>query len=527
MGILSLNLGNPTGFECFRAQTGNTLANPSVELSMALLGARSDAGEFVNSHSAMKVPTLLSGINLLSNDISSLPLYLMIRTKNGPQMAISHPLFRILHDAWSEEITAREGLEHTVRMLITTGNFYNVLNLDSAGNIVSIVPLYAPNVIVRRMTTDEAARLPVGESTLLFEYHDPFTGAHTVYPSDRVWRGQIGSQYGIMGESPLLHGREAIGTALAADKASAKLFKQGAITDAYFSSDIGQDLKPDEWKKLIEAWGDGTKGAYLKKVLPPGVKLNQLSLVNAATTQFIERAKASGLDMCRILNIPASILDANEKGDTYAASESQRRWYVDHTLRPWLVLLQQSINLRCLSTAERNKYYCEFNTDALLDADLQSRIDAAVKLVNAGIISRNEVRKAEGYNAAPGLDTFLVQSNNMGTVNPDGTISPAQKETFSESGTSKPAKQALLDKMVRASAERVVRREQKSKKYDAEFAAETMCISLEAASEYTAKRQSGEIPDENAAKVLAEFALALDQPTTDTVIEDYNEATEV
>jgi HK97 family phage portal protein len=507
-------------WQAFRADS--TLANPSVELSMALLGARSDAGEIVNTRSAMKVPTLLAGINLLANDISSLPLYANVRTKTGPQMAISHPLFRILHDAWSEEITAREGLEHTVRMLISTGNFYNVLNLDGDGNIQSICPLYAPNVIVRRMTTDEAAKLPVGESTLIFQYHDPFTGAMTLYPSYQIWRGSIGSQYGLLGESPLLHGREAIGTALAADKASAKLFRQGALTDGYFSSEPGQDLSPAEWKKLVAAWGQGTDGAFKKLVLPPGVKFNPMTLVNAAQAQFVERSKASALDMCRILNIPASILDANEKGDTYAASESQRRWYVDHTLRPWLVLLQQSINLRCFSPQERNKYYVEFNTDALLDADLQSRIDAAVKLVNAGVISRNEVRKAEGYNAAPGLDIFLVQSNNMGTVNPDGTISPAQKETFSEPGTEQPAKQAKLERMVRASAERVIRREMKSKKYDAGFVAESMCMSLEAASEYVAKRQSGEISDEKAVDILSEYALALDEPTTRPTVEEEN-----
>jgi hypothetical protein len=178
--------------------------------------------------------------------------------------------------------------------------------------------------------------------------------------------------------------------------------------------------------------------------------------------------------------------------------------------------------LRCFSPQERNKYYVEFNTDALLDADLQSRIDAAVKLVNAGVISRNEVRKAEGYNAAPGLDIFLVQSNNMGTVNPDGTISPAQKETFSEPGTQQPAKQAKLERMVRASAERVIRREQKSKKYDAGFVAESMCMSLEAAGEYVAKRQSGEISDEKAVDILSEYALALDEPTTRPTVEEEN-----
>jgi HK97 family phage portal protein len=482
-----------------------------------LFGGHTASGEYVDSRSALKVPTLLSGINLLANDISSLPLYLFVRTKNGPQMAISHPLFRILHDAWSEEITAREGIEHTIRMLVTTGNFYNLLNLDSAGNVTSIVPLYSPNVTARRLADPEAAKLPAGESTLVFDYTDPCTGARSTYFNSQIWRGATGSTYGLIGESSLAHAKDAVGTAIAADRANGSLFKNGTFTSGYFQSDA-QDPSAEEWRQLVEAWRQSTRDAGKIPVLPPGVKFNRMELLNAVQAQFIERAKQSSLDMCRLLNIPASILDANEKGDTYAASESQRRWYVDHTLRPWLVLLQQSINLRCLSKAERDKYYSEFNTDALLDADLQSRIDAAVKLVAAGVINRNEVRKAEGYNAAPGLDVFLVQSNNMGTVNPDGSISPAQRETFTEPGTAKPTKQAMkLERMVQASADRVIRREQKSKKYEPEFVAESMLISLEAAKEYCAKRESGEIADDQAAQVLAEFALALEGITEDEI----------
>src|SRR6185437_11051130 len=231
----------------FFADTTFSLTQPAVYLN--LLGGTSWSGEFVTPARALQVPILLAGINLLANDISSLPLYLNVRTSKGVQYAISHPLFRILHDAWSEELTAREGLEHTIRSLITTGNFYNLLNMDDAGNIQSITPLFAPAVLPRRLSDEEMAKLPNETSNLAFVYDDPSltNGGRKLYLNSQIWRGSIASKYGILGESPLHHGRESIGLSLAASKASGKLFAQGSLNDGYFNADPGQDLSPDEW----------------------------------------------------------------------------------------------------------------------------------------------------------------------------------------------------------------------------------------------------------------------------------------
>jgi HK97 family phage portal protein len=497
----------------FLAEDTFSLTQPAVYLN--LNGGSSWAGEFVTPRRAQQVPTLLAGINLLANDISSLPLYLNVRTNKGVQMAISHPLFRILHDAWSEEITAREGLEFTVRSLICTGNFYNLLDTDGSGNISSITPLFASAVTPRRLTAQQMQKLPRETSNLVFDYDDPTGAGRKTYLNSQIWRGAIASPYGIIGESSLHHGRDSIGLALAADKASGKLFSQGSLNDGYFGADPGQDLNPGEWQKLVDAWSSGTDGAYKKLVLPPGVKFNPLTLINAQQSQFVERLQREDLNMARLLGIPASILDANEQGDTYAASESQRRWYVDHSLKPFLVLLQQSINLRCLSEDERNKYFAEFNTDALLDADLASRYEGYSKALASGWMTRNEVRRAEGLNPLPGLDVPLVQSNNMGTVNPDGSISPAQRESFTETVTTPPAKQAQIEKIIRASAERIARKEAKSGKFDAEFVAEVLCVPAAQATAYCADRTAGKITTEQAVEYLVQLAIGeLDEAET-------------
>jgi len=473
-----------TNFDKIPAPETNIKAALTRETAPALfteiLHRTTHSGEHVNFHNVSKVPTALGAINLLANDISSLPLRLFVRTSKGPQYAVSHPLFRILHDAWSNEMTAREGMEYTVRMLITTGNYFNLLKIGPKG-ISSIIPLFAPNMSGREFLDD------AGNSSIVWDYVDPITGKVSIIPDSLIWRGHVNASRSLMGESSLMICRETVGTALAAAKASAHLFKQGTITDGYFSADPGMDLSSDDWKDLIKTWANGASGAYRKLVLPPGIKLNKIDLLNAVTAQFIERMQHSDLEICRILNIPASILDASlHASKPYEATESQRRWYVDHTLRPYLVLFEQSINLRCLLPSERDRFYSEFDTDSFLDADMQARYEGYHLALTDGWMNRNEVRAKEGLSKVPGLDNFLIATNNYSVVNPDGTVSV----------------NARAEKIVEASIERIVRKESKSGKYDAAFVADVLCLPVEACTQYCESRRMGTLNDSQAKEHL-------------------------
>jgi HK97 family phage portal protein len=478
-----------------KAET-STLARPSVEFRVAMVGAETASGKFVTPTSALRVPTLQAGIGLLSGDVASLPLYIKVRTAKGPQYALSHPLFRLLHDQWNPEMTAREGLEHSMRSLLSTrGNFFNKLDINTKGEITAIWPLYAPNVYGRRLE----------DGSLVWQYTDPVAKAVSLYPDDLVWRAGVASDFGILGKSVVEIGRESIGTAMAAADAGARLFKISTVTDGYFSIKEGAlDLTDAQWEKLSESWN--SKGSS-KPALPPGIEFHPYDAPNAQQAQFIERLKRHDLEICRLLNIPASIMDANEKGD-FAASESQRRWYVDHTLRPWLILLQQSSNARCLRADERDRFFAEFDTDALTEADKQARFEAnSQSLGGASWNTINEVRRSEGLSPIPGGDVLLVPANNLGTLDKNGRIIAPQQPNQPAAPPVAPQPNAKLDAMVRSGADRIVLKEAKSKKFDAAFVAKNLCIPVSIAEQYCQDRESGKIADADAANVLVQLAM--------------------
>jgi HK97 family phage portal protein len=466
---------------------------------IAAEGLSTDSGQLVSVGTASRVATLTAGINLLANDVSSLPLNLMLRTPNGPKYAVEHPLFRLLSGEWNPELTAREGMEHSIRMLLMTGNFFNYLQLDASGNVQAIWPLYAPNVTGRRLTDYEMRKLglnPETDSNLAWDYSD--SAKIKTYHDSQMWRASMYGKYALVGEGLVSIGKHTIGTAIAAEKAGARLFKKGTLTDVYFQPEPGGDLSKEEWLKLSAAWERGADGSFTKPIIPEKIKVNTLQVPTAQQAQFIERLKRQDLEICRLLNIPASILDADEKGAPFAASESQRRWYVSHSLRPYLTLIEQSINARCLGKTEKGVYYAEFDADALVSADQQARYAANKEsLGGASFKTINEVRRDENLPAVPGGDTLLIPVNNLAPLGKDGKVTPPQQ----------PKPSSYLQALAKVCAERVVRKETKSQKFDAAFVEEVMCIPAAKAQSYCDKRTSGQITDADAVAALMSLAL--------------------
>jgi HK97 family phage portal protein len=491
MGIVSsvkslFRTSNPV-----KAETSGPFTLLNILPALRSFGGESVSGSVVSIHTARQIPTFSSAVNLLANDVSSLPLYLIEETKDGPVHAVKHPLYRVLRHRWNPEQSAREGMEYAMRQVITTGNTFNFLQIDGKGQIQAIWPLYSPNVAGRREN-----------GLLVWDYINPNSGQHFTFLDSQILRAHYSPDQNFLGTSVLVTGRDALGLSLDAQKASGRLSRRQTVSDGYFTiKENFEDLTDGEWADLSSAWDNSSDK---KPALPPGVEFHEFGAPNAQQTQFIERMKRQDLEICRLLNIPASILDANEKGDTFAASESQRRWYVNHTLRPWLSLIEEAVFNRCLRASEQDSYYAEFDTDVLTSADTQARYEAH-KIATGGASweTINETRAEEGRAPVAGGDKLLVPANNMGTLQEDGsirvagTVAPPKPE---QNSLTRP--NALVLSIVRGDCERVVRKEQSETKYDAAFVTKILKLSPAIAEQYCSDRQSGKITDDRAIDAL-------------------------
>jgi HK97 family phage portal protein len=470
--------------QAFRAETPSDLAFPQPWFQQALLAAPTASGRHVTPETALRASAVLACIRILCEDIATLPLRMFVRTRNGSQYALSHPTFELLYSSPNDEMTSVELREHMILDCLLTGGFYNLLRIDGAGDITAIEPLAATNVIPRRDPKS---------GDLLFDYAPPAGGPLQTFTAEQIWRGQMLSQYGITGRSVSLLAREAIGLALAAEEQGARLFSNGAQVTGFLSTPPGVELTKEQRDDIASGWKaayGGSSNAMKTALLQQGLTYQKLSLT-AQESQFIEARKFQLQEIARIFRIPSILLGANDKESTFASAEAFFSSYVRNTLLPWTVRIEQTITRDLLRPSERSRYYAKHNMAALLRADTYQRFQAYQLGINSGWLSRNEVREMEELNTEPGLDTFMAPLN-AGTVGADGSIVNPTAPTAPNTSTG----------IVKAAVGRVVRKESKSAKFDAEFVTEVLCIEKATAQDYCTKRASGVIPDSEAEAAL-------------------------
>jgi HK97 family phage portal protein len=101
---------------------------------------------------------------------------------------------------------------------------------------------------------------------------------------------------------------------------------------------------------------------------------------------------------------------------TFSNIEEQGLNFLRHTMWPWLVRITSEIDFKLLTPLNGPAFHAWFNTDPLTQGDRKSRMEAHSLAAQAGIMTRNEIRRLEGLPDLPGLDVPLTPVNTVGGV---------------------------------------------------------------------------------------------------------------
>ena len=93
--------------------------------------------------------------------------------------------------------------------------------------------------------------------------------------------------------------------------------------------------------------------------------------------------------------------------------EQQDLEFLVHTMRPWFVRWEQSINKHLMMDEERRRFYVEFLVDALMRGDTASRTNYYATGKQWGWLSTNDIREKENMNPVDGGDQYLTPMNMM------------------------------------------------------------------------------------------------------------------
>lgn len=374
----------------------STLAQPDSWLSDAL-GARPTAsGQSVNADNAMRVTTVYACVRILAESVAGLPLQVYRRKPDGSkEIDNRHPLYPLLHDLPNREMTSFELRETQMGHLALRGNSYSRLYRARSGRIGEIIPL-APNKV--RMARDS-------KDQLVFEIQGEKPVTH-----EAIWRiAGLGSN-GLVGYSPITLAREAVGLSMATEQHGATLFGNGAHPVGVLEAD-GTFEDQDAVDRLRNQFQERYSGKNANRplVLEKGLKWQQIAL-SSDDAQFLETRKFQRTEIAAIFRVPPHMIADLEKA-SFSNIEHQSLEFVMHTLRPWLVRIEQSIARDLLTPADRRTHFVAFNVEGLLRGDTKARFEAYGQAIRDGWMNRNEARELENRNAEPGLDEYLVPLN--------------------------------------------------------------------------------------------------------------------
>lgn len=371
------------------------------------LFGRSISGKTVNEMSALQISAVFACVKILAESVACLPLHVYQRDGNNKMLATSHPLYRVLHDAVNEEMTAYSFKETLMLHLLTNGNSYSEIGTDRRGKIRGLYPLQSNRMRVERDDTGKRIykyRPTTGENEHLK------TSEERTYQSWEILHIPALGFDGLIGYSPIAMARNAIGVAMATEEFGAKFFENGARPSGILR--VPHVLKDPQ--KLSESWQSAYGGANAGKVavLEEGVEFQQLS-VNQNDAQFLETRKFQIAEIARIFRVPMHMLNELDRA-TFSNITQQSLEFITYTLTPWLVRLEQGFNKALFTAPERGKYFVKFSVEGFLRGDYETRMRGYQTALQSGIMSVNEVRELEDFNAIPaeaGGDLHLVNGN--------------------------------------------------------------------------------------------------------------------
>ena len=398
---------------------------------------QNDSGVPFNDTRAMQIAAVWSCVRLLSEATATLPLPLYQREANGGRIrATNHPAYALMADAPNPYMTALEFREAMTAQLALYGNAYAHIVRNGAGTPFALFPLRADRM--------EVLRLPDGSVTYVYnvDVQSTWVDAAGQYMSNNIVNAQkvvLASETvfhikgfgtdGYVGYSPLAFAANTLGLTVASERYASKFFASGGKPSGVLMLDR---VLTKQQRADIRASFAGMAQAELGSmwVLEASMKYQPISIA-PGEAQLLDSRHFSVIEIARYFRVPPHLIFDMERSTTWGAGlEQQNMAFLQYSLMPYLKRWELACDKYLLPENDRQTYYFEHLIDSLMRADSAGRADLFTKYANNGIMTRNEIRRAENLEALEGGDTLTVLSNlvpleKVGTFTPAGVMAPA------------------------------------------------------------------------------------------------------
>ena len=341
------------------------------------------SGQTITEQTALTLSTVWACTSLVSETIGTLPLHIYKKTSKGRERADDYQLSYILRNKPNTKSTSSVLWQSTVASMLLRGN--GILKKLTVGNKL---------VGLQFMPYDKLQIVLDFDGNAEFYEIRP-RGTTVKIPTKDIVRIPNFTIDGNWGLSSITYGAKMFSNSLNSMESANKMLEKGLLQTIVFKTDkrVRAEQREDFRQNLEKI--TGAMNAGQSPLLEDGMTAESLSL-NPKDAQLLESRAFSVEEICRWFRVdPSMIGHGNAVSNWGTGLEQKMIGFLTFTLRPILTRIEQSINNELIPLEDRGIYYAEFSIDGLLRGDSTSRATFFREMVNAGIMTRDEVRKLE------------------------------------------------------------------------------------------------------------------------------------
>ncbi|NDD52962.1 phage portal protein [bacterium] len=405
--------------------------------------AGTEANIRIDEQTAMTCSAVYASVRLLSETIGSLPLVVYERQMDGKRRADDNAVYRVLHDTPNPFMSAMVFRETMMCHVLLWGNAYAEIIVDGLGvpQALYLVEPWRVKPEIRRGELVYVVRVGVSEDGRVQQ-------ERVISSADMLHIPGLGFN-GLVGQSVIGWAKETIAVSIAADRFGSSFFGKSARPSGVLQhpgqlDDEGARRLRDSWQTTYGGSGNVGKVAVLEE----GMTFNPIS-IPPEDAQFLETRQFQVTEIARWFRVPPHMIGDLSRA-TFSNIEHQGIDFVVHSVRPWLVRLEQEFNRKLFT---QGPFFCEHLVDGLLRGDIASRYNAYAIGRNWGWLSADDVRRMENLNPLPDGqgESYLIPTNMMRANQPAPETPPQEQPPAAT-----PAARSAHREAIRDAAQRMV-----------------------------------------------------------------------
>lgn len=364
------------------------IADPNGEAALFDMLLRAGlAVDNVSRSMACNVATLEGCVELISNTIAMIPIKLY-KKENGAIREIEDDIrLKLLNDDTGDTLTAFDFKKALIQDYLLVGNGYAYINKQGT-KIKSLHYVKSEELSINRNVDP------------IFKDYDILVNGRTYKPYQflKVLRssrdGSTGT--GIIESNPIL-----LSVAYNSLRYENVLAKTGGNKKGFINSEkaldqAAIDILKEQWNKMYS--GNSQNCVVLNKGLT-----FQESAATPTEMQMNENKVTNGDEICKILNIPPSIITGDGKANT-----NDYEKMVKIAILPAVTSFITCLNRDLLLEREKESFYFAPDLKELLKGDLEKRFKAYEIAIKNKILGVNEVRYEEDKPPIEALNDIVV-----------------------------------------------------------------------------------------------------------------------